>query len=69
MARKDDRPMFERIMDAIGFVFVRTGSCIVCDAKSMCGKVRKMCHDNCVSVGFYHNVGYDGCFKFKRVAV
>lgn len=61
--------MFERVMDACGFVFCKTGGCSTCDARGMCRKVSYVSNDRCVNVGFHYGVGWDGCFKFKRVAM
>lgn len=68
---KNEKPSFERIMDAIGFMFDPLGGCGNCDAKGMCLRVHKsiLCHDGCSVVCFEHNGNLDGCFKFKPHAV
>lgn len=68
---QDEKPTFERILNAIGLVFVSGGGCSSCDAPNICAKVHRavLCHEGCVAVGMYHGTGLDGCFKFRRYAV
>lgn len=68
---KNEKPSFERIMDAIGFVFVPIGGCGNCDATGTCKKVHHscLCHDGCAVVCYEHNGTLDGCFKFRGHAV
>lgn len=64
---KNEKPVFERIMDVIGFVFVPVGGCGSCDAKGLCKKIHSsvLRGDGCAVVCFEYNGNLDGCFKFR----